>query len=90
MKTTINQFLTLCAFGIVCTSQMNARILTVSNQTSPQVAQYTNLQTAQNAAQNGDTIYLYPSLSSYSGINIITTIRNFKKLKMPEIGRAHV
>jgi len=55
------------ALNTVFTLQLNANILTVSNQTLPQVAQYNTLQAANNAAQNGDTIYVYPAPTSYNG-----------------------
>lgn len=70
MKTTIQYFVLLFTFTIAFLGQVNARVLTVSNQILPQVAQYTTLQSAHDNAQSGDTIYLYAVLNSYSGISI--------------------
>ena len=71
MKTTIQHLALTFTLIVVLTTQINARILTVANQTIHQtVAQYTTLQAAHDAAQSGDTIYLYPSSISYSGISI--------------------
>jgi hypothetical protein len=55
---------------IISTGPLKARILTVSNQCSPSVAQYTTLESAHESAQNGDTIMVYPSEIDYSGIDI--------------------
>ena len=70
MKTTIQQLALAFTLAIVFTSQLNARIITLSNQTFPIVAQYTTLQAAHDGAINGDTIYVYPSLTPYSAITI--------------------
>jgi len=70
MKSTNKQLIMILASAISSFFQLNARVLTVANQTSPQVAQYNTLKAAHDAAQNGDTIYIYPSLSFYSGISI--------------------
>lgn len=68
MKTTIQYYmflLTICAFS----TQLHAKILTVAMQSLP-IAQYKSLQAAHDAAQNGDTIYLYPGLTSFAGITV--------------------
>jgi len=67
MKSTVYYLLLALALNTAFTLQLNANILTVSNQTLPQVAQYNTLQAANNAAQNGDTIYVYPAPTSYNG-----------------------
>ena len=55
---------------LTCFLQINAKILTVSNHTTPEVAQYNTIKSAQDAASAGDTIYVYPSLQFYSGATI--------------------
>lgn len=70
MKSTNKQLTLILAFAISAMFQLNARILTVSNQTSPQVAEFNTIQAAHDAAQSGDTIYVYPCLSSFKGAKI--------------------
>jgi len=70
MKTTLKQLILTFTFVVAFMFQLNARILTVANPTTPQVAQYNTLQAAHDAAQSGDTIYLYPGLSHYSGLTV--------------------
>jgi hypothetical protein len=48
--------------------------LTVATQTLPMVSQYNTIQAAHDAAQNGDTIYLYPSQASFKGATITKKI----------------
>ena len=67
MKSTIYHFVLILTLIVVFTSQLSARILTVTPPSLPQVAQYNTLQAAHDAAQNGDTIYIYPALTSYKG-----------------------
>jgi hypothetical protein len=74
MKTTIQYVLLILTFTVVFNIQSNARVLTVSNQTFPQVAQYTTLQSAHDAAQDGDTINIYPSLTPYQAITFTKKI----------------
>lgn len=62
--------LQLALLFLLFPNQAFSRVLTVANQTTPQVAQYNSIQAAHDAAQNGDTIYVYPSVLSYSGIEI--------------------
>lgn len=52
---------------VVFTLNLNARVLTVASQSSPQVAEYNTIQASHDAAQSGDTIYVYPSLIAYKG-----------------------
>ena len=67
MKTIPKQLILTFIFGMVLLLQSNARILTVASQSSPQVALYNTIQAAHDAAQSGDTIYVYPSIISYKG-----------------------
>ncbi len=71
MKTAI--YLTISIL-ILYTTELNARILTVASQSSPQVAQYNTIQAAHDEAQSGDTIYVYPSLIAYKGAVITKKI----------------
>ena len=74
MKTILKQLILTFTFAVAFTLQLNARILTVSSQSSPQVAQYNSIQAAHDAAQSGDTIYMYPSLIAYKGAVITKKI----------------
>lgn len=67
MKTLAFPFIFL---SLLFANQAFARILTVANQTTPQVAQYNSIQAAHDAAQSGDTIYVYPTLSAYKGAKL--------------------
>lgn len=67
MKTTIYHLGLTLSLIVVFTLQLNACILTVASQSLPQVAQYNTIQAAHDAAQSGDTIYVYPSLIAYKG-----------------------
>lgn len=62
--------LKLAILFLLFANQAFARILTVANQTTPQVAQYNSIQAAHDAAQSGDTIYVYPTLSAYKGAKL--------------------
>ena len=62
-------FLLFVTFFFVSTSTGNAAIITVDNKT-PSVGNYKTLQEAHDGAQDGDTIYVYPSSSIYSGATI--------------------
>lgn len=66
--------LKLAILFLLFANQVFAKILTVANQTTPQVAQYNSIQAAHNAALNGDTIYVYPSIISYKGAVITKKI----------------
>jgi hypothetical protein len=59
--------LKLAILFLLFANQVFAKILTVANQTTPQVAQYNTIQAAHDAAQSGDTIYVYPSQASFNG-----------------------
>jgi len=74
MKSTIYHLTLPFIFIAVFSIQLNARVLTVSNQSIPSVAQYSTLKTAYDAAQNGDTLLVYPSEFNYEGIDITKRI----------------
>jgi len=54
---------------VMSMSVSNAAIITVDN-TTPSVGNYKTLQEMHDAANDGDTIYVYPSSSPYQGIVI--------------------
>lgn len=55
----------LCLF----ISELNAKIWSVDNNPNP-AGDFTTLAVAQSAASSGDTIYVYPSAASYTGITV--------------------
>lgn len=59
----------IVVIAIITCSQVDAAIITVDNKT-PSIGNYTTLQAAHDAASAGDTIYVYPSDATYSGITL--------------------
>lgn len=59
----------IVVIAMITCSRVDAAIITVDNKT-PSIGNYTTLQTAHDAATNGDTIYVYPSGAVYNGITV--------------------
>jgi len=53
----------------ISSSLCNAAIITVDNKT-PSAGQYKTIQEAHDAANNGDTVFIYPSAAVYSAITV--------------------
>ena len=62
MKNLLNLFILLVLTNLV----LKGNVLTVDNK-FPKLGQYVTLQSAIDAASDGDVIYIYPSQNAYSG-----------------------